>query len=143
MCLPCPASQKKLMINPAPIFAVVLAVALTGCSSLGNMVGLGKKKENKTAVIPSSRFNETLGEAVEGNDIAQFQLGEWYRTGNQVNRDFAQAYAWFIISAANGNLGADARIRAGWRADTIARGKELAEIYKEKYPNALRPLASP
>ncbi len=62
------------MTNPAPIFAVVLAVALTGCGSLGSMVGLGKKKENKTAVIPSSRFNETLDEAVGGNDIAQFQL---------------------------------------------------------------------
>ena len=131
------------MKNPAPFYALLLAVALTGCGSIGGMVGLDKKKENKAAVIPSNRFNETLGEAVEGNDIAQFQLGEWYRTGNQVNRDFAQAYAWFIISATNGNLGADARIRAGWRADTIARGKELAEIYKEKHPNALRSLASP
>jgi TPR repeat protein len=131
------------MNNPATFFALLLAVALTGCSSLGGMVGLGEKKEAKAAVIPSNRFNETLGEAVEGDDIAQFQLGEWYRNGKQVNQDFAQAYAWFIISAANGHLGADARIRAGWRAEIIARGKELAEIYKEKYPNALRPLASP
>ena len=131
------------MKNPAPFFALLLAVALTGCGSLAGMVGLGKKKEDKAAVIASNRFNETLGEAVEGDDIAQFQLGEWYRTGKQVNQDFAQAYAWFIISAANGHLGAAARIRAGWRAEIIARGKELAEIYKEKYPNALRSLVSP
>jgi len=122
---------------------LLAAALLTGCGSFSSMVGLDKKKENKAAVIPSDRFNETLGEAVEGDHFAQFQLGEWYRTGKQVKRDFAQAYAWYVISAANGNLGADARIRAGWRADTVARGKELAEIYKEKYPNALLPLAAP
>lgn len=132
------------MNKPIHLITSILAAALlTGCGSLSSMVGLGKKKDNKAAVIPSDRFNETLGEAVEGDHIAQFQLGEWYRTGKQVKRDFAQAYAWYIISAANGNLGADARIRAGWRADTVARGKELSEIYKEKYPNALLPPNAP
>ena len=69
--------------------------------------------------------------------MAQFRLGEWYRTGETVKRNTAQAYAWFTISARNGYPLAEARVRAGWSRATIARGKELAEILIDKYPSVV------
>lgn len=87
--------------------------------------------------IPSPRYEVILDEAVAGDERAQYSLGEMYRRGDGVGQNFAEAYAWYSIAAQNGHLGARAQIRAGWKATNIARGKELMEILKERYPDAV------
>ena len=87
--------------------------------------------------IPSAQFTETHDEALKGDAVAQFRLGEWYRTGETVKRNTAQAYACFTISARNGYPLDEARVRAGWSRATPARGKELAEILIDKYPSVV------
>ena len=120
------------------ILVIVMGMPWCGCSTATAKIrGLWGGGSASTVDIPSARFTTTEGEAVEGDAVAQFRLGEWYRTGKEVKRDTAQAYAWFTISARNGYLPAEARVRAGWELATIARGKELAEILKDKYPSAV------
>ena len=119
------------------ILVFAMGLPWCGCSSVTSKIRELRGDSESTVDIPSARFTATEGEAVEGDAVAQFRLGEWYRTGEEVKRDTAQAYAWFTISARNGYLPAEARVRAGWDRATIARGKELAEILIDKYPNAV------
>ena len=130
------------------ILVFIVGLSLCGCSTAtAKMRGLWGGTTSKirglwgnttsTVDIPSARFTAAQGEAFEGDAVAQFRLGEWYRTGEEVKRDTAQAYAWFTISALNGFPPAKARVRAGWDPATIARGKELAEILIDKFPSAV------
>ena len=130
------------------ILVFTVGLSLCGCSTVtSKMRGLWGNTTSKirglwenttsTVDIPSARFTAAQGEAFEGDAVAQFRLGEWYRTGEEVKRDTAQAYAWFTISALNGFPPAKARVRAGWDPATIARGKELAEILIDKFPSAV------
>ena len=119
------------------ILVFSIGLSWCGCSSVTSKIRELRGESESTVDIPSARFTAAQSEAVEGDAVAQFRLGEWYRTGDEVKRDTAQAYAWFIISAENGYRPAEARVRAGWERATIARGKELAEILKDKYPNAV------
>ena len=130
------------------ILVFTVGLSLCGCSTVtSKMRGLWGNTTSKirglwgdttsTVDIPSARFTAAQGEAFEGDAVAQFRLGEWYRTGEEVKRDTAQAYAWFTLSARNGFPPAKARVRAGWDPATIARGKELAEILIDKFPSAV------
>ena len=119
------------------ILVFSIGLSWCGCSSVTSKIRELRGDSESTVDIPSTRFTETEGEAVEGDAVAQFRLGEWYRTGKEVKRDTAQAYAWFTISARNGYPIAEARVRAGWSRATIARGKELAEILIDKYPSVV------
>ena len=130
------------------ILVFTVGLSLCGCSTVtSNIGGLWGNTTSKirglwgnttsTVDIPSAQFTAAQGEAFEGDAVAQFRLGEWYRTGEEVKRDTAQAYAWFTISAQNGFPPAKARVRAGWDPATIARGKELAEILIDKFPSAV------
>ena len=130
------------------ILVFTVGLSLCGCSTVTSKIrGLWGNTTSKirglwgnttsTVDIPSARFTAAQGEAFEGDAVAQFRLGEWYRTGEEVKRDTAQAYAWFTISARNGFPPAKARVRAGWDSATIARGKELAEILIDKFPSAV------
>ena len=114
-------------------FALTILVIIMGMPWCGCSTATAKSNID----IPSTQFAETHDEALKGDAVAQFRLGEWYRTGKTVKRNTAQAYAWFIISARNGYPLAEARVRAGWSRATIARGKELAEILIDKYPSVV------
>ncbi len=118
------------------ILVYSIGLSWCGCSSVTSKIHELRGESESTVDIPSARFTAVQSEAVEGDAAAQFRLGEWYRTGEEVKRNTAQAYAWFVISAENGYPAAEARVRAGWEPATISRGKELAEILKDKYPNA-------
>ena len=122
----------------APLI-LVFAIGLPwcGCSSATSKIRVLWGDSASTIDVPSAQFTATQGEALGGDAVAQFRLGEWYRTGEEVKRDPAQAYAWFTISARNGYLPAEARVRAGWERATIARGKELADILIDKYPSVV------
>ena len=119
------------------ILMLAMGLPWCGCSSVTSKIRELRGDSESTVDIPSAKFTATEGEAVEGDKEAQFRLGEWYRTGEGVKRDTAQAYAWFTISARNDNPRAEARVRAGWDRATIARGKELAEILIDKYPSVV------
>ena len=121
------------------LMILVFAMGLTwcGCSSATSKIRGLWGDSASTIDVPSAQFTATHGESLGGDAVAQFRLGEWYRTGEEVKRNTAQAYAWFTVSARNGYLPAEARVRAGWERATIARGKELAEILKDKYPSAV------
>ena len=120
------------------ILVIVMGMPWCGCSTATAKIrGLWGAGNTSNIDIPSPQFAETHDEALKGDAVAQFRLGEWYRTGETVKRNTAQAYAWFTISARNGYLPAKARVRAGWNGATIARGKELAEILIDKYPSAV------
>lgn len=116
---------------------ITVGPSLCGCSTATSKIRDFWGNTASTVDIPSARFTAAQGEAFEGDAVAQFRLGEWYRTGEEVKRDTAQAYAWFTISARNGFPPAKARVRAGWDPATIARGKELAEILIDKFPSAV------
>ena len=111
------------------ILVFAMGLPWCGCSSAGDSAS--------PVDIPSTLFTVEHDKAVKGDAVAQFKLGELYRTGERVKRDTAQAYAWFTISARNGHPQAKARVRAGWNGTTIARGKEIAEILIDKYPSAV------
>ena len=120
------------------ILVIVMGMPWCGCSTATAKIrGLWGGGNTSNIDIPSTQFAETQDEALKGDAVAQFRLGEWYRTGETVKRNTAQAYAWFTISARNGYSLAEARVRAGWSRATIARGKELAEILIDKYPSAV------
>jgi hypothetical protein len=130
------------------ILVFTVGLSLCGCSTVtSKMRGLWGNTTSKirglwgnttsTVDIPSPQFTAAQGDAFDGNAVAQFRLGEWYRTGEEVKRDTAQAYAWYTISARNNYPPAKARVRAGWNPATIARGKELAEILIDKFPSAV------
>jgi TPR repeat protein len=129
----------KVLDMKHTLMILVFATGLSwcGCSTATSKIRELWENSASTVEIPSVRFTEAQGEAAEGDAVAQFLLGEWYRTGEEVKRDTAQAYAWFTISARNGYPPAKARVRAGWNGATIARGKELAEILIDKYPSAV------
>jgi hypothetical protein len=114
-------------------FALIILVIVMGLPWCGCSTATAKSNID----IPSTQFTATQGEALGGDAVAQFRLGEWYRTGEEVKRNTAQAYAWFTISARNGYPLAEARVRAAWSRATIARGKELAEILIDKYPSVV------
>jgi len=40
----------------------------------------------------------------QGSDDAQLNLGNLYATGIGVDRDVVRAYAWYLLSAYNGNM---------------------------------------
>ena len=121
------------------LMILVFAMGLTwcGCSSATSKIRGLWGNSASTIDVPSAQFTATQGEALGGDAVAQFRLGEWYRNGEEVKRNTAQAYAWFTISARNGYPLAEARVRAGWSRATIARGKELAEILIDKYPSVV------
>ena len=119
------------------ILVFAMGLPWCGCSSVASKIRELRGDSESAVDIPSAKFTATEGEAVEGDAVAQFRLGEWYRTGKEVKRDTAQAYAWFTISARNGYPQAMARVRAGWERATIARGKELVEILIDKYPSTV------
>ena len=120
------------------ILVIVMGLPLCGCSTATTKIrGLWGGGNTSNIDIPSTQFTETHDEAMKGDAVAQFSLGEWYRNGETVKRNTAQAYAWFTISARNDYPRAEARVRAGWNRATIARGKELAEILIDKYPNVV------
>jgi uncharacterized protein len=41
--------------------------------------------------------------AKQGNHLAQRRLGLMYERGDGVQRDYVQAYMWYILGAANGS----------------------------------------
>jgi|TARA_B100001971_G_scaffold210030_1_gene234677 TPR repeat protein len=132
------AEANKVFGMKYALMVLILAMGLPwfGCSSITSEVPKVWGSSKSKVKIPSALFITTQGEAVKGDAAAQFKLGEWYRNGENVKLETAQAYAWFTISARNGHQQAKARVRAGWNPATIARGKDLAEILAERYPRA-------
>ena len=77
--------------------------------------------------------------AEQGNVKAQFTLGDMYRTGRGIPKNFIQAYAWYNIAAAQGEEMAKEELKyilpAMATAD-ITKAQELSSEYWEAYgPN--------
>ena len=121
------------------ILVFSIGLSWCGCSSVTSKIRELRGESESTVDIPSARFTSAQSEAVEGDAVAQFQLGVWLSdsTSKEVKQNTARAYAWFTISARNGYRPAEARVGAGWDPATIARGKDLAVILIERHPNAV------
>ena len=79
--------------------------------------------------------------AIEGDATARCILGEAYRTGNQVEKNFQEAYKWFRLAAEQGD--ADAWLNLGFAWES---GEGVARNYAEAYycyyiASRTRPLA--
>ena len=49
-------------------------------------------------------FAETKKKAEAGDSTAQYNLGQMYRTGRGVPKDFAEAVKWYRLAAEQGNI---------------------------------------
>ena len=59
--------------------------------------------------------------ATQGNNDAQYELGNIYFAGNGVPQDYAQAIAWYTLSANQGNISAQRKL-ADLYSSTTVRG---------------------
>jgi len=75
--------------------------------------------------------------AEQGDAMAQFFLGLSYNKGQGVKQDYAQAYIWFFVAAAN-NYASALQLRdevaQKLPPQTLAEAQQLAAQYFEKYP---------
>lgn len=122
--------MKPVIIN------LVAVLFVSGCSMFSKTT---EENPEQTTVIPTFAFRTVFTEARAGDADAQYQLGEMYRKGNGVALNYAEAYAWYMIAAENGQTTAKARLRADWRQVNINRGKELYEILTDRYPEVVLP----
>ncbi|MGE0256508.1 MAG: tetratricopeptide repeat protein [Alphaproteobacteria bacterium] len=84
------------------------------------------------------RMWEPLAEA--GIPQAQYNLGVIYTNGNGVRRDYVEAYKWFAIALAAGNIdaaGTLVTISARMTKDQIAEAERRATEWQALHPRAL------
>ncbi|WP_309396410.1 tetratricopeptide repeat protein [Cerasicoccus maritimus] len=71
--------------------------------------------------------------AMHGDAVSSIMLSEQYHTGNHVEKDLIEAYAWARIASENGNASALEAIQSKLTATQIAEGKKrLSRIKVEK-----------
>ena len=74
--------------------------------------------------------------AEQGNVKAQFTLGDMYRTGRGIPKNFIQAYAWYNIAAAQGEEMAKEELKyilPVMATADITKAQELSSEYWEAY----------
>ena len=86
-------------------------------------------------VFADEKLNQLKKDAEAGKAEAQFNLGVMYNSGVGVEKDYAGAYAWFNLAAANGNENAgkdrdalEKRMSPQQVADAQKRTKELKRL---------------
>ena len=78
--------------------------------------------------------------AEQGNEDAQGAVGDRYRRGEGVLEDFVQAYAWYNIAAANGEVlakGSKGRLAEKMTPEQITKAQELSTEMVKKNPKLL------
>jgi len=82
-------------------------------------------------------YEECLQLAGQGDAEAQLNLGTMYIRGRGVPQDFSEAYAWFNISATQGNVSAinkrDIVAKELLSAEDLKKAKALSKEYYKKY----------
>lgn len=105
--------------------------------NLGNM----HRKGEGTPVDMESAAQLYQTAAERGHPLAQNALGIMFATGQGVEPDDIEAYAWFTVSALQGNLEAKKNIeraRGSLSESRQASGEALARLYFESYMGRLK-----
>jgi TPR repeat protein len=107
------------------LFAPALALLLSGIANAGLKEGL----EASAAEDYERSYREVLPLAQAGHPLAQFLIGQAYRSGRGVLKDDAQALEWFKRAADGGNVQAQVN---------LARSYQLGEGTLKDYQAALK-----
>ena len=84
----------------------------------------------------AARIAELRSDAEQSNAEAQYGLGNLYAEGQGVAQDYAMAYAWYNLAAAQGNSEArDNRAEVTAKLDTasLAEAQKLSDEYFKRY----------
>lgn len=90
--------------------------------------------------IASLNYNKILKEAVSGNVMAQYELGNIYRYGQGVTKSEVIALMWYIISDRNGVPFADKErefIEINMANDRITLAQKMANIWIKKHHSVI------
>lgn len=90
--------------NSRPLFLICnLAFAAIVVAALAVSCERGASAEVRPLLTATTDVAELQSLAEKGDAQAQFLLGEAYRFGHAVPRDYALAYRWYILAAKQGN----------------------------------------
>ena len=67
---------------------------------------VGREAERWSDLTTAARWYRLAAE--QGHDVAQFKLGEFHRAGQGANRDYVEAYSWYVLSSRQGDADAAA-----------------------------------
>ena len=84
---------------------LALKPGLTHADDVADGFGAYKAKDYATALKSFQRA------ALQGDDRAQYNLGQMYRQGQGASRDYAEAVKWYRLAALQGHV--DAQINLG------------------------------
>jgi uncharacterized protein len=85
------------------------------------------------SLLRADEFSDTLKKAEQGNAQAQYNLGNMYRYGEGVPRDYAEALKWYRKVAKKGNAHAQRTLKSmyHWGEGVPKDGSKAVEWYRE------------
>ena len=114
---------------------VLLCLPLAACSS-----DQASKFDEAMQAYAEKNYSKAadlfLIEAKRGNAPAQFNLGNMYSMGQGVKANLVDAYAWWSVAAANGEvqaLGQMGKTAKMMNPAQLNKAQDLARDYYEKY----------
>ena len=103
-------------------------------------------------VVFAESYSKILEKAKQGDMIAQFEVGELYRTGVNFPKNYKQAYIWFSLSAAQGNKEAQKKINSledkltpqqvGEAQDMAVLKQQFIEVSKKTTSSPKKPIVN-
>lgn len=86
------------------------ASAKNARASLKNAQETAQKVRSTVRDIQAARLNELGTKAAQGDPRAQYETGERYHDGLGVQRDYAEAFKWFLQAAEQGHAKAQSNV---------------------------------
>jgi len=114
------------------VLSGLICVPLMGAGTNEVAAALQRLEELNRELEDLKAKAQLVNQALAGNAEAQCALGNYYYLGKGGPKDYAQAYAWFDIAAAQGNQNAAGRrskILKEILPEQIAKGKRLSREY--------------
>jgi len=108
----------------APVFALVLALALVGCS---------KNSQAQNAQPAEQAIDALRAKAEQGDAEAQHELGEIYATGRGIPRDHVKGFEWYLKAANQGHIKAQYALGFAYQfgIGTAQNSNEAVKWYKK------------
>ena len=94
----------------------------------------GLSSDEQMSIAENQDPEELRKAAVEGDADAQFGLGVMYQHGLGVSKDYVEAYAWYILAAAQGEemaVEAKDRLKSEMTAAQLTAAQDLAAELRE------------
>ncbi|MEI7936625.1 MAG: hypothetical protein WCK27_08065, partial [Verrucomicrobiota bacterium] len=116
------------------VLSGLICVPLMGAGTNEVAAALQRLEELNRELADLKAKSQLVNQALAGNTEAQCALGNYYYLGKGGPKDYAQAYAWFDIAAAQGNqnaAGQRSKILKEMIPEQIAKGKRLSREYTE------------